>query len=175
MEEVYVTQAHHMRNTAKLEWLRLELSGESAYLNACAAKFKQLSSTLSIKEQRRLCLELYRDYARTGEANITGEYKSVEDGRRKAYNNGVHIPACEIQGFEKVWNPDAPARCHGCKAPMPEECTNTKCKTCAAAAKKKYNTTCIQAAHGGERGGDVAVVNGCFVCKKCGHWGGIHK
>ena len=52
---------------------------------------------------------------------------------------------------------------------MPEECMDTRCKTCAAAAKKKYKTTCIQAAHGGECGGEVAVVNGCFVCKKCGH------
>ena len=96
---------------------------------------------VSIKEQRRLCLELYRDYARAEEATITGEYESVEEYRRKACNNGVNIPACEIQGFERVWNPDAPSRCHGCKAAMPEACTDTRCTTCIDAAKKEYNTT----------------------------------
>ena len=98
-----MTQARHMRNTAKLEWLRLELSGESldlgaveaAHLSVFAAKFKQLFFNLVVKEQRRLCLELYRDYVRIGEANITGEYKTVEEYRRKAYSNGVHQPTVE--------------------------------------------------------------------------------
>ena len=42
MEEVYVPSVHHMSSETKLEWLRLELSGEAAYLDAFAAKFVQL-------------------------------------------------------------------------------------------------------------------------------------
>ena len=49
MEEVCVTPVHHLAKQSKLEWRRLELSGEYAYLDAFAAKFKQLFSTLSIK------------------------------------------------------------------------------------------------------------------------------
>ena len=171
MKEVYIEPPFHMAKEEKLEWIRLDLPRESADLDAFAAKYKELfeSTISSEKAQKSSCLDLYRDYARVKEANVSGEYESVDEYRRLAYSNGVDIPAREIQGFEKVWDPDAPARCLVCKAKMPKECTDTKCKTCIVPTKKKYRTTCIQAARGGECGGEVAEVNGCFVCKQCGH------
>ena len=172
MKEVQVSPVSRMRNKDKLEWLRLELSGDSAPLDAFAEKFKQLFEKLIlVKEQRRLCLELYRVYACIEEANITGEYKSVEEYRKKAYSNGVNIPAREIQGFERVWDADAPARCIGCKAALPKECVDTRCTNCTAAATTKFKTTCQRARGSQEEecGGEVVKINGCFVCNKCGH------
>ena len=164
MEEVYASPTHHMHKDAKIEWLTLELSGGAANLRTFALKFKEIfSDVLGIKEQRRLCLELYRDYARVKEATIAGEYESVEEYRTKAYTCGVNIPACEIQGFLKVWDENAPARCHGCKAELPKECANIRCTTCIAATKKKYKTTCKQC------DGEVVAINECFVCTDCGH------
>ena len=80
MKEVHVSPVSRMKNKDKLEWLRLELSRDSAPLVAFAEKFKELfETTILVKEQRRLRLELYRVYACIEEANITGEYKSVEE------------------------------------------------------------------------------------------------
>ena len=172
MTEVHVSPVSRMRNKDKLEWLRLELSGDSAPLDAFAEKFKELFETsILVKEQRRLCLELYRTYACIEKANIIGEYKSVEEYRKKAYSNGVNIPAREIQGFEKVWDADAPARCIGCKAALPKECVDTRCTNCTAAATTKFKTTCQRARGSQEEecGGEVVKINGCFVCNKCGH------
>ena len=172
MEEVHVAEVGRMRNKDKLEWLRLELSGDSAPLDDFAEKFKELfEKMILVKEQRRLCLELYRTYACIEEANITGEYETVEEYRKKAYSNGVNIPVHEIQGFERVWDPDAPARCIGCKATLPKECSNARCTNCTEAAKTKFKTTCKQARGSQEEEcrGDVIKINGCFVCKECGH------
>ena len=58
--------------------------------------------------------------------------------RRKAYTNGVNIPADEIHSFEKVWDPDAPIRCLTCKATVPSE--HLRCADCDA----KVLTTCTQ-------------------------------
>ena len=91
---------------------------------------------MSKQEQRRLCLELYRAYAGIEEACTKGEYETVEAYRRKAYINGVNIPADEIQGFDKVWNPGTPARCHGCKAALPDEWTSSRCMGCKVIANK---------------------------------------
>ena len=172
MEEVHVAEVGRMRNEDKLEWLRLELQGDSAPLDDFAEKFKELfEKMILVKEQRRLCLELYRTYACIEEANITGEYETVEEYRKKAYSNGVNIPAHEIQGFERVWDPDAPARCIGCKATLPKECSNARCTNCTEATKTNFKTTCKQARGSQEEEcrGDVIKINGCFVCKKCGH------
>ena len=78
MAEVHVSPVIRMRNKDKPEWLKLELSGDSAPLDAFAEKFKQLfESLIFAKEQRRLCLELYRVYNGIEKANINGEYKSA--------------------------------------------------------------------------------------------------
>ena len=110
-------------------------------------------------------------YACIEEANIIGEYNTVEEYRKRAYNNGVNIPAHEIQGFERVWDSDAPARCIGCKAALPNECSDARCTNCTAAAKTKFKTTCQRARGSQEEEccGEVVNINGCFVCKECGH------
>ena len=75
MEEVHVSPVSRMKIKDNIEWLRLELSEDSAPLGAFAEMFKELFEKLFlVKEQRRLCLELYRMYACIEEANITGEY-----------------------------------------------------------------------------------------------------
>ena len=73
MAEVHVSPVRRLKNKDKLEWLRLELSGDSAPLDAFAEKFKELFEKLIlVKEQRRLCLELYTMYDCIEEANTTG-------------------------------------------------------------------------------------------------------
>ena len=50
-----------------------------------------------------------------------GEHESVQEYQRATYNHGVNIPAEGTQNFEQAWGPNAPARCPGCKAPLPKE------------------------------------------------------
>ena len=139
------------------------------------AQFVQLfSASIGQKAQKSTCLELYRSYAGIEHANIEGEYANVEDYRRLAYINGINIPADEIQGFEETWDPNAHARCFGCKAPLPRKSETTKCVGCMEKMIKKYKTTCNQPVGSSSNdamvcGGEVESINGCFVCLTCGH------
>ena len=162
-----------MAAEAKLEWLTLELQGEGSGLCDLAAVFMKLfKDSLSIKsEQRRLCLELYRKYAHIEEADIKGEYKSEEEYRRKAYTSGVNIPADEIQGFEKNWDLEAPARCMGCKRALQDGYTKSRCPECIATTTMTYHATCTHTANNSNNacGSEAIMCNGRYVCPQCGH------
>ena len=137
MEEVYVSTITNMASNDKIEWLTLELAGKGSSLAEFSAKFVQLfSASIGQKAQKSTCLELFRSYAGIEHANIEGEYTSVEDYIRLAYSNGINIPADEIQSFEETWDPNAPARCFGCKAPLPKKSETTKCTGCNEKMKK---------------------------------------
>ena len=176
MEEVYVSTITNMANNDNIgEWLTLEIAGMGSSFAGVAAKFVQLfSASIGQKAQTSTCLELYRSYADIEHANIEGEYSSVEDYRRLAYINGINIPAGETQSFEETWDPNAPARCFGCTAPLPNKSETTKCAGCREKMMKTYKTTCKQpvgsnSSDAMECGGEVETVNGCFVCTTCGH------
>ena len=171
-DPLYVSE-NLMKADAKLEWLTLELHGEGWGLCDFAVVFMKLfkDSLSSKSEQRRLCLELYRKYAHIEEADIKGEYKSEEEYRRKAYTSGVNIPADEIQGFEKNWDPEAPARCLGCKRALQDGYTKSRCPECIAAAATVYCATCTgkPSSSSDACGSEASMHNGRYVCGRCGY------
>ena len=168
MEEAYVSSACNMSKEATLEWVTLELQGGGAPVFEFAEVFVQLFPDFTKEEQKRQCLELFRLYACIGAATINGEYDTVEEYQRKAYTNGVNIPADEIHSFEKVWDPDAPMRCLACKTTVPNE--QPRCADCDAKVQHTFVYTGTQPTSSESKcGGDAVLSNRCCVCKHCGY------
>ena len=194
-----------MDDDIKLEWLAQEL-GDEANLTDFAKKFKELfGEKLKRKMQKPRCLELYRRYAKieTSKDLKQGPYAPrAEEHNRLAqkmrYSMQAQVPPEELEEFEKLWDEDAPRRCHECNCELPADtppeqhlCTNHidagKQITCGRVVEytvvpqsTREATETEEAGAGASSyelpekvivhrcDGTVTAVGGCRVCTKCG-------
>ena len=99
---MYVMDHQKVPNTEKLAWLRQEL-GPDAPLEDFARKFLELfeEKVHASSQQRSLVLKLFSAYA-------------PEGSPARKWRKESDLPPADCVEFLRVWNPDAPARCHEC-------------------------------------------------------------
>ena len=201
----YITNPSRMKKEAQLEFISFEL-GEEAGLVTFARKFRELfAERIGVDSQKDACLKLYRKYAKieTSKNLKQGPYApEVEEHNRLAqkmlYSMQAHVPPEELEEFEKLWDEDAPRRCHECNCELPADtppeqhlCKNHKDAgkkiTCgrvverAVVPQSTREATETEEAGAGASSyelpekviahrcdGTVTAVGGCRVCTKCG-------
>jgi hypothetical protein len=153
----FVQEQGKMRKEEQVEWLQDEL-GRGASLTEFAALYRELlaGKVKGDVQQRLHCLELYRLY----NPDFTAK-KECE----------LHPPE-ELEAFQRVFDPKAPARCRWCASAVPPDgpyatyCSN-KCHAAAHPA-----ATCPKCS-----AEDLmwAPVNFCYLskafakCRRCSH------
>ena len=129
----------------KLEWLRQELDGD-AVLPDFAAKFVELfgeSNISTVIQQKSVCLRLYAKYSG---ARVRKESDLAPE---------------DLEGFQQVWDKDAPKRCYECNKATPPGARENRCSPeCRGAGKKLACRVC--------KSTNVSYINEARVCGDCG-------
>ena len=185
------------RPAEKLEWIVSEL-GEGADLLDFARKYRELFGE---KTQKANCLDLYRQYANIAKTEECGPYPTLADARKLSYSMECQVPPEELEAFQKLWDKDAPRRCHenSCELPADaplgqhfcaEHANAGKTITCAYVVEREVVDMGSRALHDvfnaspcesheeaivRRCNGEVIMVEGCRVCKKCGQGSAIAK
>ena len=161
----------------KLEWLIMEL-GDGADLVTFATKFLELFGNTRMTKQKASCLELFRRYANIAETDEKGAYEDLRIARKPAYNKECQIPPQELQGFQRLWDEDAPNRCLECSAHIGDDA-----KYCEKHHDAGMTMICRKFIQGVEGpcdedgygpleptcGGEVVrCENGMYLCQTCG-------
>ena len=183
--ECYVANGQ-MEDTVKLEWLVHEL-GDEAGLGVFARKYHELfGEKIGVDSQKAKCLKLYRQYASIAKREDLerGPYPTVAEARKKLYSMECQVPPDELEEFQRVWDADAPRRCHEnqCELPADAPLGQHFCSAEHAQASKKV--FCTRVVHRQEVDGEEVVTycsgnvvyrNGCRVCKTCGQGSDVAK
>ena len=145
----YVIQQRRVSNEEKLVSLRQEL-GRDAGLSDFARKFLELfgESVQTPCQQKALVLKIFAAYV-------------PEDSPARGWRKESDVPPADLVGFQRVWNPDAPARCHECGKALAGKCpiTRTHCsEACRLAGMRAVCARCKRAV-------DDPVHPYCPVCK----------
>ena len=108
-----------------------------------------------------------------------GAYESIDEARKKLYSMECQVPPDEFAGFQKVWDADAPRRCHECHCELPAGaprgqhfCTKHANAGRKVVCSKIVRDRMLERAENDENArrcnGDVVFRNGVYVCKACG-------
>ena len=182
----HVAGVQYMKDSVKLEWLGFEL-GEGASLVDFARKFRELfGEKINADSQKTTCLKLYRQYANIVERKDLERdaYPTVAEARKKLYSMECQVPPGELEEFQRVWNADAPRRCHEnhCELPGDTPPGQHFCSAEHAHAGKQIfctNVTERTVVNGEEIArrcnGKVVYRSGCRVCTTCGQGSDIAK
>eukprot|EP00973_Karenia_brevis_P090912 12404968-Karenia_brevis.AAC.1 len=175
-----------MKDSVKLEWLGFEL-GEGASLVDFARKFRELfGEKISADSQRTACLKLYRQYANIVERKDLerGAYPTVAEARKKLYSMECQVPPDELEEFQRVWDADAPRRCHENQCELPAGIPLGQHFCCAEHAHAGKQISCTNVKErtvvDGEEivsrcNGKVVHRSGCLVCATCGQGASVVK
>ena len=168
----HVTGLSYMKDSVKLEWLAFELGDGTRFVDF-ARKFHEL---FGVDSPKAVCLELYRKYAGIVETAERGSYRTVAEARKLAYSMECQVPPGELEEFQKLWNADAPRRCHEDHCTMPVDAPLGK-RFCAKHADAGKSILCTRAIERSEDadgevvtthcGGKIVYRNGCRVCTAC--------
>jgi hypothetical protein len=172
----HVTDLHRVDKSLQLEALTSVL-GKGADLVSFAREFRELvGDRMHEDSQRSNCLKLYRKYAGITETDERGSYRTVAEARKLAYSMECQVPPGELEEFQKLWNVDAPRRCHEDHCTMPVDAPLGK-RFCTKHADAGKSILCTRTTERSEDadgevvtthcGGKIVCRNGCRVCKAC--------
>ena len=101
----FVTDQIKVSDEEKVIWIRQEL-GSGATLPEFCAKYIDIFSDRKVGaiQQKCACLKLYAQYRPGSE-----EASWAKEG---------DLPPRAMEEFQRVWNPNAPSRCHECRKPL---------------------------------------------------------
>ena len=176
----YITDQQKTKTSDKLEWLEFEL-GKDAGLIPFARKFRELFGTQS---QKAKCLDLYRQYANIAKREERGPYRTVADAQKSLYSKECQVPPSELEEFQKLWDADAPRRCHETNSELPAGTPLGQhfCSPEHAHAGKQIFCTSVtkRTVVNGEEivdrcNGKVAYRSACLVCTSCGQGADVAK
>ena len=151
--------------------------GEGAGFVSFAREFREfVGERMKEESQRTACLKLYRKYAKIAQTNERGPYSTVAEARKLAYAMECQVPPGELEEFQKLWDEDAPRRCHEYNCVMPADAPLGK-RLCAKHADAGKSILCTRAIGRSQDadgevvtthcGGEIVYHNGCRVCKAC--------
>ena len=154
---LYVVDLPRMKRDEKLEWLAVELGEEEASLQAFADMFlRKFASKIGPETQKAECLKLYREYAK-----IADKTSFSEEQRQTLYTMTCMIPPDELADFERVWDPNAPARCLECSKEVRSPSVGRG--FCSDACRDAGQTWSC-----GECGSKAVIQSGIRVCTSSG-------
>ena len=145
----YVVQQRKVSNKEKLVSLRQEL-GRDAELGDFARKFLELfgESVHTPCQQKALVLKIFAEY-------------TPEDSPARGWKKESDVPPANLVEFQRVWNPDAPARCHECGKALAGKCPIPRTHCSEACRLAGMRTACARC----KRALDDPVHPCCPVCK----------
>ncbi len=152
----YVQDPTHMRKEQKVEFIGDELCPDATLQEFAAVYIELFAEKICVKWQRQFCLELY------------GLFNPAFKPKKEC-----ELSPVELQRFQKVFDPNAPPRCHWCNAQIPLKMGQVYCnQACAEAANPP--SKCQKC--GGESfrlmetpGHCKGRINGMSRCNGCGH------
>ena len=157
----HVVDHEKLPDDEKLAWMQQEL-GSGADLATFAAKFLELfgEKLKGAVPQKAACLKLF------------ATYNAAESGRQHSchgagWKKEGDLPPTELEAFQQVWDPKAPARCRECNSSLPADTPFTApyCSDKCREAGKRLS--CWQMVSGARCTGKVEIRNGCRVCTTC--------
>ena len=145
----YVIDQQKVPNDEKLRWLHQEL-GQGATLEDFARKFLELfgGKVHTTSQQKALVLKLFGAYAQ----------QSPACGWKKESD----LPPPDLVEFQRVWDPDAPARCLECGKALPGERSSRSTHCSDACRLAGVRTVCAYC----KRALQDSVHPYCTVCKR---------
>ena len=176
----YIIDQQKTKTSDKLEWLQFEL-GKDAGLIPFARKFRELFGTQS---QKAKCLDLYRQYANITKRKESAPYGTLAAARKLLYSKECQVPPSELEEFQKLWDADAPRRCHETNSELPAGTPLNQhfCSSEHALAGKRIYCTRVtkRTVVNGEEivdycNGKVAYCGACLVCTSCGQGSDVAK
>ena len=176
----YITDQQKTKSAEQVEWIVFEL-GKGADLIPFTRKYRDLFGE---QAQKAKCLGLYRQYANIANRDDRGPYPTLAEARKKLYSMECQIPPGELEEFQKLWDPDAPRRCHECHNELPADARSWHRFCCAEHVEAGTKVMCSRVLErqdvNGEEvvtycSGDVVLRSGCRVCTACGQGSDVAK
>ena len=113
-----------------------------------------------------------------------GAYPTVAEARKKLYSMECQVPPGELEEFQRVWDADAPRRCHVNQCELPAGIPLGQHFCCAEHAHAGKQIFCTNVKErtvvDGEEivsrcNGKVVHRSGCHVCATCGQGASVAK
>lgn len=123
----YVQNPKWMRKELKVEWIRDELYDDASLTEFAELYVKLFAEKGCVEKQRSSCLDLYKVF--------NPKFKPQKE---------CELAPSELERFQRVFNPDAAARCRWCSKQLEDS------------SKLYCNATCLESANSPEK------------CEKCG-------